>query len=241
MVGAMATHKELWEYGTEVRYEPLGRFLDLRGSIADALRIGAGLAFWSITENRIDFRVTEESHRETAFVSYRNLGYAVINPDSPTYFSDRAAKFFRELLKVPGYVLTPIQRFGFRIRSVSPFSGEYDALRKKVIQVISPPNELTTLIKGSLIDVGFTYEFTRGDVGVKAVIGPLAEKEMRQHFRSEYFSDEDLFPKVGLFLDTDYFKANPGNLKEGDVADFLKTVSKERQELTQSVNRLLLG
>jgi len=108
----------------EIRYAPMGSFLNVRGEVADFLAGQKKFRHWEITANRVDFWNAEDRRRdpETAFVSFRNCGYLIHNPSTEDYFADHSSKFLSILEKFEGFSYPPILRLGVRSRFYLPVS-----------------------------------------------------------------------------------------------------------------------
>lgn len=65
----------------ELRYKPFIEMLDLRGHIASLLSEKLEMPHWTVGTNRVD--IASDDKREKCFVSFKNLGYVLIKPDSP--------------------------------------------------------------------------------------------------------------------------------------------------------------
>ena len=88
------------DHHLEIRYEPMGSFLNIRGAVADFVKSQGLFQHWLISANRVDFWSVEDrdDDPETAFVSFRNCGYKVHRPATNNFFSERATKFLLRLL-----------------------------------------------------------------------------------------------------------------------------------------------
>ena len=126
----------------EVRYRPFGSLIDYRGRIADRVAEKMGLSFWSISENRVDFKNSEASDDERAFVSHRHLGYQVWHPATRNFLPDRASKFIRELTQIDGFELTPLVRLGVRFKVLFPSKDNFGDLLERVNEHIPVPKNL---------------------------------------------------------------------------------------------------
>jgi len=105
----------------EIRYKPIGSFLNVRGSVADRVSENTPLKEWAIGADRVDFHDALDKTRETGFVTYRNAGYLCLLPATRSYFADRAAKFIKQVLSIDGLHFSPVLRIGSR----STFVGTY--------------------------------------------------------------------------------------------------------------------
>src|SRR6266404_4452269 len=81
----------------EIRYQPNAKLLDHRGEWAEALAGHMSLPKWNILANRFD--VFSADMTQHCFVSFRNAGMACLDSPTSNFFSDKAQRFFRQLIK----------------------------------------------------------------------------------------------------------------------------------------------
>jgi hypothetical protein len=223
------------EHVVEVRFRAFGRLLDIRGRIADWITDHSDFTFWSVSENRVEFRLSETSQRETAFVGHRNLGYAVRRPDTRNYLPDRALHFVGELLRVDEFELRPFVRVGVRLRVLFPFQGEFAALLRRVNERVPVHNNLVEPFHAEVEDVGPVLILRRGDRRIQVKAGPMAQ-EQSQSLMQGY----DNLPLVGFYLDQDHYQTeNLGHPTERDLAHLVRSFSTAAWEAVDFYNRLL--
>lgn len=223
------------EHILEMRYRPFGRLLDIRGLIADWIADHAGLSSWSITENRVDFKINEDSDRERAFVSHRNLGYVVRSPDTRNYVPDRATRFVRELLRVDGFQLRPVLRFGYRSRFLLPYTDGFEDLVKLVNARMPLPESLTKPFDARIEDVGSVVVLRKGKTRIKVQSGPMEQEQAKGVLQGH-----EHLPVVGFFIDMDQYQIDVGEMVEKDVTELLRSLNDSAWAAVDYYNGLLL-
>ncbi len=214
----------LAEHVLEVRHVASGSFLDVRGYVADYIR-GSGLfPHWKIDSNIVNFRdAADKVEREGAFVSYKNAGYLVFNPDTRNYFVDRASAFWKALLKNQHYKIPDIIRFGARTKAFLPTAADFEEMNHLVFESFFT-EKATTMIGGKQTDVQFIIEIRDASFEARIAGGPMHADEVKKFmgFDSEEFS------KCGVYLDIDYYK------KKDVGHDHVPRLLKQAVELTWS-------
>jgi len=223
------------EHIVEVRFRAFGKLLDIRGRIADWIADHSDLTYWTVSENRVEFRLNETSQRETAFVGHRNLGYAVRRPDTRNYLPDRALHFVAELLRVDEFELRPFMRVGVRMRVLFPHQGEFAALVRRVKERLPVNNKLVEPFHAEIEDVGPVLILRRGDRRIKVQSGPMAREQIQATMQGH-----DNLPNVGFYLDQDHYQTeNLGRPTERDLAHLVRSFSTAAWEAVDFFNRLL--
>jgi len=228
------------EWFSEIRYEPLGRFLNFKGSIAD--RIKAELStfkHWRIGENRVDFHNEEGeedlSNEVTAFVGFKSIGYSLSRPDTKDYFPQQVNKFIRTVFDENSeFLLPPVTRIGLRAYVVVPFDGDFDALNKIYVErLVGPFKEIQELFGNKISDAGISLDFfKKGRRSAAFKSGPMKLQQMESIFKVE-----DDLPDVGLFFDIDVFKSFVENPESIDLSQVCREIS----DLSESLWRYSEG
>lgn len=223
------------EHVLEVRFKAFGRILDIRGRIADWIADHSDLTHWSISENRVQFQLSETSQREFAFVGHQNLGYAVRRPDTRNYMPDRAMRFIAELLRVDEFELRPFTRVGLRLRVLFPYQGKFDALVQRVNDRLPTNNNLVEPFHATIEDVGPVLVLRRGDVRIKVQSGPMLRERS-----ASILQGYDNLPDVGFYLDQDHYQTDHlGRPTERDLAHIVRSFNSAAWEAVDFYNRLL--
>ena len=202
----MTQHKQeklmLAEHVLEVRHIASGGFLDVRGFVADYIKKAGLFPHWRIEPNIIHFQDgPDKSNKDAAFAGYKSTGYVVYNADTRNYFSDRASRFWKTLLKNSHYVIPDIVRFGARTKVFIPTEKNFDDVNAAIFGVLLSTKAIG-LLGGKEKDVQFILNLTEEEFDVRVSGGPIHHNEAGKHlnFESEHFK------KCGLFLDVDFSK-----------------------------------
>jgi hypothetical protein len=186
----------------EVRHEPSGSFLDVRGYVADYIRNGGHFPHWKIESNAVTFRdMPDKIKLDGAFAGYKSAGYLVYNPETRNYFVDKASSFWKALLNNSHYKVPKITRFGCRTLVFVPTKMSFEKINSLVFKAVFT-EKIQSFIGGKETDLHFIIEFNEDQFQVRLSGGPLHEKEAPNYmnFESDYFNE------CGLFLDVDYYK-----------------------------------
>jgi hypothetical protein len=186
----------------ELRHEPVGAFLDVRGFVADYIKNNKYFPHWKIDPNIINF--TDQPNKleqDGAFVGYKSMGYIVYNPGTRNYFVDKASSFWKGLNNNTYYKITKILRFGCRTQAFIPSPKNYDQLNDLMFKTYYTEN-VKTMVGGKQTGLQLAFDFLEGQFEIKIVGGPLHEKEARNLFGF----DSNYFDKCGLFVDIDLYR-----------------------------------
>lgn len=198
----------------EVRYKPAGRFMDIKGELADSLT--NFLPHWQIgVDNIILTDTLGKAKVESAFVGYKNAGYSSINPSTGNFFQDRCISFWKAFDENGIFAIPAIQRVGLRSRIFieSKISREEadNLFMDKIYS--SNINQLFTEDKHA---IKFYIELKVGGDKVVMQAYPFGKKNEGKIFS---FVSDELF-KSGLFIDIDYFIVS--DLNKRDIPDFVR-------------------
>jgi hypothetical protein len=185
----------------EIRHGAIGKFLDLRGSVADYVRSNRFLPHWKIESNVISFRDSEgKVEKEGAFAGYKSFGYFTYNPPTKSFFQDRAIAFIKLISKNQYYRISGITRFGCRSKVFVPSDGDFESINRILNENFLSGN-LGEIVGNRETDLQLVIEYKEKAFDGRLVLGPMHKDEMKTQvsFESEHFS------KVGLFIDIDYF------------------------------------
>lgn len=219
----------------EVRYKPVGSFLNIRGSIADRVAEHTPLREWSIGQDRVDFHDGLEQTKETGFVSYRNFGYLSLLPPTRQYFPDRALKFIKEILSSGGLSVDPILRIGVRSTFIFPYSDTMEQLVKVLIDRTGyPKQKMEQVFGGTIIDIGMPTNFESGNGRFNIQLGPMKKEQIEATVRWH-----DDYPDVGLYLDIDFFKLNPGSMSYDTLSKVIRAFADDSWDKADMVLTLI--
>ncbi len=192
----------LAQHVMEVRHEPSGSFLDVRGYVADYIRNSSLFPHWKIETNVVTFRdMPDRIKQDGAYAGYKSAGYLVHNPETRNYFVDKASSFWRALLKNEHYEVPKAIRFGCRTLVFVPTDLSFDEIDSLIFKTFFT-DKVQAFIGGKQTDLQFVIDFNQDQFQVRLSGGPLHENEARQYMSFE----SDYFKKCGLFLDIDCYK-----------------------------------
>lgn len=201
----------LTEWFCEARYEPVGRFLNFKGSIADRLK--EELTFfkhWAIGENKVDFHNRDDEtdevlENETAFVGYRNIGYSLARPSTKDHFPDKSIKFIKSVFTSPKaeFPLPPVNRIGVRVRAIVPYEGSFESLQQAYHRkLVGPYQEIEAIFGCPISDSAVNFDFVHKNArSSKLRSGPMEAKQMEK-----FLKITDDLPANGLYFDVDIFR-----------------------------------
>ncbi|MFB3923094.1 MAG: hypothetical protein ACE145_15335 [Terriglobia bacterium] len=200
----------------EIRFKPLGSFLDMRGRVADFISEKGLFRHWLITQDRIEFWNADdrEDDPERAFAAYKNCGYQVHTPPTKNYFSDRASKFVSTLGEAPEFRYPTVERLGVRAKlyySVAGASFEdiVDAFQSKLLVDSS-----RKLLGTRILDFGLNLDFREKGFSLNVRTGPMKKTQFVKEISP--FSEDEQISDSGIFLDVDVFRlggdGNPSSL-----------------------------
>jgi len=192
----------LVEHILEVRHQASGKFLDIRGNVADYIRNLELFQHWSIDSNVVNFRDTQSKiDTDGAFASYKAAGYIVYNPGTKNYFTDKASAYWKALVKNGHYTLPDLVRFGVRTKVFIPSQKPFEEIKTILFDKFFAPGA-KDLLGGKVEDVQFVFVLKENEFDVKVYGGPIHENEV-----AKYMSfDADQFKNRGVYIDIDYSK-----------------------------------
>ncbi|MBI2852154.1 MAG: hypothetical protein HYX84_03510 [Chloroflexi bacterium] len=192
----------LAQHVLEVRHEPSGSFLDVRGYVADYIRNAGHFPHWKIDPNIVTFRdMPDRVKQDGAHASYKSAGYMVYNAATRNYFVDKASSFWKVLLKNEHYKIPKAIRFGCRTLVFVPTDMSFDEINKLTFRTLFT-DKVQSFVNDKETDLRFVIEFYQDQFQVRMSGGPLHENEAPKYMSFE----SDYFKKCGLFLDIDYYK-----------------------------------
>jgi hypothetical protein len=220
----------------EIRFQPMGSFLDMRGRIADFIKSQNHFAHWQITENRVDFSNLEKRDEdpETAYVAFRNCGYQVHNPSTHNYFSDRGGKFINLLGQVPNFRFPSIQRFGVRGQFFTSIEKESFGELKDEILRKSISSELQGIVDAVIDDFGITLDCRENDLFLKLHFGPMKKDQFVEQFSK--MAQDEAVSKNGFFMDVDCHKVDLGEIQTRTLIADLKQLHQKCWDALEKMN-----
>ena len=207
----------------ELRFEPMGAFLDIRGKLADHVRKEM-FKHWAIGENRLDFWDSDkrEEDKNTAFVSYRNCGFVSIQPPTENFFEDKASKFLRVLSTSSVFAFPRATRLGVRSSFFAYSHLPFSELCQKFYHHFYQ-EQITRLFGGTVEDVGIIVNLRKDKSFFNITTGPMKKEQAVQYFKAKLGDLKD----VGVYFDIDYFQTDLGKADLKDISVLIKTFSQE--------------
>ena len=138
------------------------------------------------------------------------------------FFLDHAIKFFEFVLAF-GVIPKPVvvERIGVRLRSFRATEADFDRLLKRYMTRVWPLTpEATEAFGGKLVDIGGLLNF-KDDVGnYNTLTGPMLTEQAKQWITR----DESAYPKIGVFMDCDYWMKADAPGKSLAVSEIVNTI-----------------
>lgn len=192
------------EHTLEVRHDACGKFLDVRGYIADHIRASDLFPHWQIETNVVSFTdLPHKADKIGAFAGFKSAGLFSFDPDTRNYFEDQAGKFWKALNKNQFYTIPNITRFGCRTKAFLNSNQSFDEINKTLYSKFFS-TEFKSLIGDKEDDFQIIVELLAGKFNLRIVIGPLHEGEARRFFNF----DSEHFEEAGIFIDLDIYKTS---------------------------------
>jgi len=192
------------EHVLEVRHQASGRFLDVRGNVADLFRSNGLFPHWQIDSNVVHFRDNPKSPKKIgAFAGYKSAGLYTFDPETRNYFEDKAGQFWKTLSKNQFYNIPEIQRFGCRTKAFLNCSKSFKDINNSLYQKFFS-NEFRNLIGEKEEDLQIVVILNAGKFQINVTCGPIKKNEANNYFnfKSDHFDD------TGIFLDIDVYIVN---------------------------------
>lgn len=215
----------------EIRYHASGRFLDIRGLIADYIRSNDIFPHWQIDSNIVQFRDEPTNvNKIGGFVGYKSAGLYTYDPGTRNFFEDKASKFWKVLQKNQFYNLPEIQRAGCRTKSFINCEKSFEEINKKLYgQFFS--DSFRQLIGENQKDLQIVIDKMVQKWNMRITCGPIHKEEADQYFafKSEHFKD------TGIYIDIDVSQKK--SLSHSAVPNFVKESMKLTWEKIDSISK----
>ena len=104
------TPELITEHIFEIQHEASGKFLDLKGAIADYIKESGVFKDWQIDPNGIKFFNANVSiiKEKESIVGYNLIQFSTKNPPTKNFFEDNVEKFIKTLIKNKIYTIQKI-------------------------------------------------------------------------------------------------------------------------------------
>ncbi|MBN2891382.1 MAG: hypothetical protein JXL97_05920 [Bacteroidales bacterium] len=215
----MSKNKErmiVTEHILEIRHQASGRFLDVRGYVADHFKSNELFPHWQIDTNVVQFRDAPKSPKKIgAFAGYKSAGLYTFDPETRNYFEDKAGQFWKTLSKNQFYTIPEIERFGCRTKAFLNCSEAFEDINDKLYQKFFS-DEFRGLIGEKEKDLQIVINLNAGKFEIKINCGPIKKDEANNYFnfKSDHFDD------TGIFLDIDVSIVN--NIQSSKISSLVK-------------------
>jgi len=208
------------EHVLEVRHQATGRFLDVRGYVADHIKGADIFQHWEIDSNVVNFRdAPKKAESVGAFAGFKSAGVFVYDPDTRNFFEDKAGKYWRTLVKNQFYTLPELTRFGCRTKAFLNSEKSFEEINSKVYAKFFK-EEFQRLVGKQEKDFQVVVEFSINEFDVRLVIGPIHKKEAGRYFGFE----SEHFAETGLFIDIDIYKTQ--HCQQSEIPNLTKKAMK---------------
>jgi hypothetical protein len=208
------------EHVLEVRHQATGRFLDVRGYVADHIKGADIFPHWEIDTNVVNFRDSpQKSQKAGAFAGFKSAGLFVYDPDTRNFFEDKAGKFWKTLTKNQFYTLPELTRFGCRSKVFLNSEKTFEEINAEIYSNFFT-QKFKELVGEKEKDLQIVIELSDAEFEVRLTCGPIHKKEANRYFSF----DSDHFSETGVFLDVDVYKSQ--NLQHTDVPALTKKAMK---------------
>ena len=208
------------DHVVEVRFKPNARILDYRGQWAELIAEHLKATEWSVVDNRID--VFDKGDARRFFLAFRNCGATIKDAPTEAFFLDHAIKFFEFVLAF-GVIPKPVvvERIGVRLRSFRATEADFDRLLKRYMTRVWPLTpEATEAFGGELVDIGGLLQLQGRRGRLQHADGPDAHRAGK----AMDGADESAYPKIGVFMDCDYWMKADAPGKSLAVSEIVNTI-----------------
>jgi hypothetical protein len=200
----MSKNKErmiVTEHVLEIRHQASGRFLDIRGYVADHFRSNELFPHWQIDSNVVQFRDDPKTPKKIgAFAGYKSAGLYTFDPETRNYFEDKAGQFWKTLSKNQFYTIPEIERFGCRTKAFLNCSEDFENINERLYKKFFT-EEFRVLIGEKEKDLQIVINLNAGKFLLNLTCGPIKKNEANNYFNFK----SDHFNHTGIFLDIDVY------------------------------------
>lgn len=192
------------EHTLEVRHGACGKFLDVRGYVADHIRAAELFPHWRIETNIVNFSDhPNRAEKIGAFAGYKSAGLFTFDPDTRNYFEDKSSKFWKVLNKNQFYTIPNITRFGCRTKAFLNSRKSFEDINESLYAEFFSTG-FKTLMGDKENDFQIIVDMHVENFQLRVSIGPMHKGEARRLFNFE----SDHFEEAGIFIDLDIFKTS---------------------------------
>jgi len=208
------------EHVLELKHAAAGKFLDVRGEVADYIKKENLFVHWGIRENTISFYEEEGiPNKPKAMIGFNSIVFVAPNPATQNFFQEKAICFWNIVKKNKFYIVPKISRFGSRTKCYIPADNmTFDNIYKNMCSKLFH-NDFMKQTRTST-DLQLVLDLKEEGYNIRLVLGPVRERESARYFSF----DTKEFAKSGLYIDIDCFKN--GNIAHDEIKTFLDKAMK---------------
>jgi len=202
------------EHVLEIRHQASGRFLDVRGYVADHFKSNELFPHWQIDTNVVQFRDDPTTPKKIgAFAGYKSAGLYTFDPETRNYFEDKAGQFWKTLSKNQFYAIPEIQRFGCRTKAFLNCSESFENINNSLYQKFFS-NEFRNLIGEKEKDLQIVINLISGKFQINLTCGPIKKNEANNYFnfKSDHFDDTGIFLDIDVYIEQNIQSTNISSL-----------------------------
>ncbi len=225
------TKKRLSKRFLEVKFKPNASILDKRGMIAESLSSDP-FDSWAVSTNRVDLKKKTDKYLDGYF-TFRNLGIGLRCSVPGDEFEKKAREFVKNAWEfLPGDTVT---RIGVRSLYFSEIYNFEKSLQKYRNRFLKLSDEELQMFGGDLVDLGFPLNFKTGNRRFNIMNGPMKKSQARG-----IFGEEEELPKIGVFVDVDYFESDfKYTVRQKNVFDLIKKGIAKADEINKLIWKLV--
>jgi len=211
----MEFNKLIVEHVFEIRHEASGKFLDVKGCLADSVKKADIFNDWAIESSLIRFYNANNNSITgiEAFVSHNTIRFFSYMPETNNYFKDKLLKFIKTLEPEKSYSIPVINRLGIRTRCFIPLNAEFKNIFNKIYSLFYKDNSFD-LLELKSDDLQVVLQGEEQDFKVKISFGAVKRNESANYFNFK----SDKFVNAGIYIDIDCFQ-----LKRIEIKDIIKS------------------
>lgn len=180
------------EHVLEVRHQATGRFLDVRGYVADHIRSADIFPHWQIDSNVVNFRDAPHNPEKVgAFAGFKSAGLFVYDPDTRNFFEDKSSKFWKTLVNNGFYAVPEVTRFGCRTKVFLNSQKSFDEINEALYSKFFT-KEFKSLVGEKEKDLQIVVDLVVDGFNLRLTCGPIQKDEANRYFSfdSNHFSVE---------------------------------------------------
>lgn len=193
------------EYIYEEKYQAIGKFIDIKGSVADIIYRDSSMKNlfeqWNINNNELTF--TKNKHNNVSLVgkvTCKSIAFKAVQPATEDFFIDQSKKFTNKVKEASNKIFEDkfILRKGMRKISFIPIDSEFTNLhndfKNKFFRKEMP--------FFTCVDSQITLDISLEGKDIRVVIGVLKPNQAQLFFSNGLIDESDM-KKSGYYIDID--------------------------------------